>query len=250
MKSRPVIGITPTPSDVELGHGTFHRYTLADTYTKAIEKAGGVPLMLPPQHDAAPLLDILDGLLLSGGGDIDPKHFGQDDVHPKTYGIDAERDDLEFSLLRGALNRDMPVLCICRGIQVLNVAFGGDLYQDVADQFCSDLQHRQQDAGIVKEEPGHVVNVEPESLLARTYGATEIDVNSFHHQAVHTPGDGLRVVATSPDGLIEGLELPKKRWVLGVQWHPEMMFQVHTEHLRPFAALVDAAAGAEVEALA
>lgn len=240
MPRRPVIGITPTPNDVELGHGTFHRYTLADTYTKAIEAAGGLPLIIPPQANALPLLDILDGLLFSGGGDIDPKRYGAETIHPTTYGVDAERDDLELSLLKAALDRDLPIFCICRGIQVLNVALGGDLYQDVADEFGNTIQHRQQVEGIPKEEPGHSVQANADSLLARTYESTEILVNSFHHQAIHTAANGLSVVARSSDGSIEGVEMPDQRWVLGVQWHPEMMFRAHPEHLRPFAALVEA----------
>jgi putative glutamine amidotransferase len=243
MPRKPIIGITPTPMDDTQAHGEFHRFTLADTYTTAIEAAGGVPLIIPPQQgNIDDILDTIDGLLISGGGDIDPAEYGDGEVHETTGGIHKGRDDLELALAKAALDRDMPLLCICRGIQVLNVALGGTLYQDVADQFSDEISHRQQDNGIPKEEPGHSVTVQPDSLLARTYGQAEIDVNSFHHQSLKDVATDLQVNAVAPDGTIEAVEHPGKSWVLGVQWHPEMMYTAHDEHLKPFSALVEQAA--------
>lgn len=243
MSRKPVIGITPTPMDDTQDHGSFHRYTLANTYTTAVEEAGGVPLIIPPQAgNIEDILDTIDGLLISGGGDIDPARYGAASVHEKTGGIHQGRDDLELALALGALERDMPLFCICRGIQVLNVAMGGTLYQDVADEFSAEISHRQQDNKIPKHDPGHEVTVQPDSLLARTYGQSTIAVNSFHHQSLKDVAPELRVNAVAPDGTIEAVEHPGKSWVLGVQWHPEMMFAAHGEHLKPFEALVEQAA--------
>lgn len=238
----PRIGITPSPSTEKFSHGTFHRFAIADTYVQAVAAAGGLPLVLPPQEgNIEALLDTLDGLLLSGGGDIRPDRYGDQTVHPTTYGIHDLRDEFEFALLRGALTRDMPVLCICRGIQVLNVALGGSLIQDIADQHGVAVEHRQEEANIPKSDPGHTVAVEPGSLLERVYGQETIAVNSFHHQALKRVSPELRVNATAPDGIIEAVERPGSTFVLGVQWHPEMMFHAHHEHARPFQALVQAA---------
>jgi putative glutamine amidotransferase len=244
---KPIIGITPSPSSLERSHGAFHIYGIADTYTTAVEAAGGVPLVIPPQDgNAERIIDVLDGLLLSGGGDLDPARYGDGEVHPTTYGIHNGRDQLELALARLAFARDIPTLCICRGIQVLNVAFGGTLYQDVADQHSASIQHQQQQNGIVKHDPSHTVAVEPGSLLARVYGALEIEVNSFHHQGIRQLGEGLSAAGTAPDSLVEAIEHPGHRWMLGVQWHPEMMFREHVEHLRPFQALVEASVKASL----
>jgi putative glutamine amidotransferase len=239
---KPIIGITPSPMEDTQEHGTFTRYAMATTYTEAIEAAGGVPMVIPPQRgNIDEIISIIDGLLLSGGADIDPARYGDEELHPSTYGVNPLRDELEIDLARAAVARSIPTLCICRGIQVLNVALGGTLIQDVPDQYPSSVQHRQHDAGIPKEEPGHTVSVVPGSLLADTYGADTIAVNSFHHQALRDIAPGLYVNATSPDELVESVSLPDSGWMLGVQWHPEMMFRAHSEHLKPFEALVQKA---------
>ncbi len=160
LNRKPIIGITPSPSTMERGHGTSITYGIANTYTTAVEAAGGIPIVIPPQEgNVAQLAGIVDGLIFSGGGDIDPAAFGDTETHPKTYGIHPGRDALEFGLFQEALDREIPTLCICRGIQVLNVVLKGTLYQDVADQFSEDLQHRQQADSIAKEDPGHSVDV-------------------------------------------------------------------------------------------
>jgi putative glutamine amidotransferase len=187
-------------------------------------------------------MSAVDGILISGGVDIDPQRYGDDDVHEKTYGIHALRDDLEIALAREAVERDMPMLCICRGIQILNVALGGTLIQDIPDQYSTDIEHAQQNAGIEKHQPGHRVRVTPGSLLEQTYGSSTIDVNSFHHQALRDVAPDLEINAVATDEVIESVSRPGSGWILGLQWHPEMMFRAHPEHLQPFQALITEAA--------
>lgn len=241
---KPLIGITPTPSFDALPHGSFERYTLNAAYARAVVAAGGVPLALPLQAaEAAELLDVLDGLLLSGGGDVDPARFGAGSVHPAAYGISAERDQFELDLLEVALRQDTPVLCICRGIQVLNVALGGTLIQDIPSQPQTGyrVQHRQQVAGIPAHDPGHEVTLAEQSLLRELVNQPMLPVNSFHHQAIDRLALGLAAIARATDDTIEAVTMPERRFVLGVQWHPELMFAHHPVQLTLFQALVDAA---------
>ncbi|HCG30912.1 MAG TPA: gamma-glutamyl-gamma-aminobutyrate hydrolase family protein [Thermomicrobiales bacterium] len=239
---KPVIGITPSPMEDSQPHGSFDRYAISTTYTEAVEAAGGVPLVIPPQAgNIDEILSIVDGLLLSGGGDIDPILYGDDTLHEATYGIHPGRDALELALAREAVARDIPTLCICRGVQVLNVALGGTLIQDIPGQYSTEIEHRQQEQGIRKEEPGHTVAVTPGSVLARTYEADTIEVNSFHHQALKDIAPGLSIDAVAPDEIVESVSASAGRWILGVQWHPEMMFRERPEHLKPFVALVQQA---------
>jgi putative glutamine amidotransferase len=240
----PVIGITPNLIIDEASHGTFERMTLAVLYADAVRAAGGIPVVLPPE--SGPPLNapnIIDGLILSGGPDLAPSLYGDQSVHSATYGISSQRDEFELDLLRAAISRDLPVLCICRGIQVLNVAFGGTLYQHLPDQLESALLHRQHEAGIAFDHPGHVVDVVSGTLLEEVYGSgtTTVHVNSFHHQGIRDLAPNLTVNARSADGLIEAVSLPSARFVLGVQWHPEMMFQAHADQRAPFEALAVAA---------
>jgi putative glutamine amidotransferase len=246
---RPVIGITSSQFIDSASHGVFPRHSVSKAYAEAVHEAGGTPIILPFFGDlAANMLDLIDGLILTGGADIDPARFGDDQLHPKTYDVLPDRDEAEIELTRGALSRDMPILGICRGIQVLNVAMGGTLYQDVPDQFSAEIMHRQQEESIPANEAGHSVTVESGSLLERIYGEGSIAVNSFHHQAVREVAPGLVATGTSDDGLIEAVESPERAFVLGVQWHPELMFARHERHLAPFAALVEAAAAAKATA--
>ena len=243
MFMRPVIGITPSPQHDEFSHGDFYRFAMSDTYVRAVTAAGGVPIVLPPQKGIAEdLLDAIDGLLLSGGADVAPSRYGDADTHPDTYGVDPLRDEFEIELIAGARKRDMPVFCICRGIQILNVALGGTLYQHVPEQVPSDTPHRQHEAGIPKEEIAHAVVPTPGGVLDQIFGHSPVGVNSFHHQAIREVADGLVVEAVSDDGLIEAVSVPGYRFMLGVQWHPEMMFERHPEQLAPFQSLVEAAA--------
>jgi putative glutamine amidotransferase len=246
---RPVIGITSSQFIDTASHGVFPRHSVSKAYSEAVQQAGGVPIILPFFPELArEMLALIDGLILTGGADIDPARFGDTEVHPKTYDILPDRDDAEIRLAQGALDRDLPLLGICRGVQVLNVAMGGTLYQDVPDQFSADIQHRQHEADIPADEPAHIVSVASGSLLERTYGDEPIPVNTFHHQAVRDVAPGLIASGVAEDGLIEAIESTDFAFVLGVQWHPELMFARHERHLSPFAALVTAAASAKVGA--
>lgn len=241
---KPIIGITPSitaGTDSRPGR----RFTLPANYVEAVAAAGGLPLILAPQDGPVdPVLDLLDGLILSGGPDIRPSRYGDQEVHPSVYGVDDLRDAFELALTAGAIRRGLPLLGICRGCQVLNVALGGTLIQDIPDQYDTDIGHRQSDQQIPDAEPSHDVAVEPGSLLETVYGATRLQTNSFHHQAIRDIAPGLRLAGRAPDGIIEAVWQPEAPWVLGVQWHPEMMFLAHPEHLRPFQALIAAASGA------
>lgn len=233
-----LIGITPS---VRVDEKFGEQFTLALTYTGAIHSNGGTPIVLPPQDNASALLDRLDGLLLSGGGDIRPTRYGDQQVHPTTYGISDRRDAFEFALLRGALERGMPILAICRGIQVLNVGLGGSLWQDVSQLGPGTLAHREPLEFATRAAPAHDVMVVEGSLLGKVYGAPTIAANSFHHQVLKDLGTGLLATGHTADGAIEAVELPGYPFVLGVQWHPEMMYEVHPEHAAPFRHLVAAA---------
>ncbi len=211
------------------------------TYLHAVQQAGGVPVPLPPQLSAASLQRLgaeLDGLLLTGGGDVDPALWGEA-PHPKLYDVAPSRDTLETSALHLALGRSLPVLAVCRGLQVLNVALGGTLYQDVATEPGTQLLHSQKEP---RDQPTHKVKVASGSRLAETLGADEIEVNSMHHQAIHRLGRGLTAVAWAPDQLVEGAEWDDPaRFVLGVQWHPEELVGHSEPARRLFSALVAAA---------
>ena len=239
----PLIGITPALSTDTLPHGTFERHVLNRAYVDAVVAAGGFPLLLPAQDEAHAevLLDAVDGLLLSGGGDVEPSRYGATTVHPATYGVHPLRDAWELALLAGAYARDLPILAICRGIQVVNVGLGGTLVQDVEDQWPGAIQHRQVERGLAVDEVGHEVAVVPGTLAEEVFGVARLGVNSYHHQAVRDVAPGLVAAATAPDGVIEAVAAPGKAFVLGVQWHPELMFERHPAHLKPFAGLVEAA---------
>lgn len=240
---KPLIGITPSPSIDDAAHGTFYRYALARTYVDAVRAAGGIPIVIPESETELPnLLERLDGLLLSGGGDIDPALFGDPEVHPKTYGIDDERDAFEIGAWRYAAEHDVPTLCICRGIQVMSVAQGGSLIQHIPDSVSNALNHRQNELGKTRDDLSHDVAIaDGDHPLRHIANQDRLAVNSFHHQAVLIPGGDLRIVATAEDGVTEGLWHPGMRFGLGVQWHPEMLAAAHPVHAALFEALVDAA---------
>ena len=190
-------------------------------YLAALEDAGATPRVIDPAQDtASSVLDECDGLLLTGGADVDPKYYGDTDRHP-TIKVDPARDEYELALTREALARDMPIFAICRGVQLLNVAAGGTLIQDLPSQHPSSVTHRMKDPPDPKV---HAVSVEPGSRLAGLLGAAAADplaVNSRHHQAVRQVAPGFVVSATAPDGVVEGIEAPTLRFCVGVQWHPE-----------------------------
>ena len=211
-------------------------------YLHAVQQAGGLPVPLPPQLSAASLRQLgaeLHGLLLTGGGDIDPALFGQA-PHATLYDVAPSRDTLETSALSLALERGVPVLAVCRGLQVLNVALGGTLHQDVATEPGTQIPHGQTEP---RDQPTHKVKVAPGSRLAETLGADELEVNSMHHQALHRLGRGLTAVAWAPDQLVEGAEVADPaRFVLGVQWHPEDLADSEPKMKSLFDAFIEAAA--------
>lgn len=208
-------------------------------YARAVEGAGGVPLIFPPVDAAhAPaLLDAVDALLLSGGADIDPVHY-RAAPHAALGRIEPERDALEFALLREAQARKLPVLAICRGLQLVNVALGGTLWQDLPSEVAPHPQSR------ARTDRAHPVRMMEGSRLGDTLAVQRSSVNSFHHQAIRDLAPGLAAVAWSDDGIVEGIEVVAEWWLLGVQWHPEEFWAERgAPDLRLFEALVTAAAG-------
>ena len=197
------------------------RTFLNEPYIVAIQEAGGIPVVLTPAHGGSALralFDLLDGLVLTGGEDVAPERYREEVLHPNVESV-PERDALEFQLLEWALAADLPVLAICRGLQVLNVALGGTLIQDIPSEPAPLLPH---DAAGPPTTLAHTVAVAPGSCLAALVGPDDTRaVNSRHHQAVRALGEGLVVTATSPDGVVEAAELPSARFCVGVQWHPE-----------------------------
>jgi len=237
MSGAPLIGVT-TSITIDK---TPERAYVNSAYLSAVQQAGGVPVVLPPQLSAASLARLargLDGVLLTGGGDIDPAVFGEA-PHPTVYEVAPSRDTLETAVVGIALERRLPILAICRGIQLLNVALGGTLFQDVGTDPGTELRHGQQEP---RDQPTHKVRVAAGSLLAETLGADELEVNSMHHQSVKALGKGLTAVAWAPDEIIEGIELDdRSRFVVGVQWHPEELVRHSEAARRLFAALVRSA---------
>ncbi len=236
---RPLIGI-PTRTQVE---GDLTRYAVLATYTRALDLAGGAPVSIPlnlAEETLRAIFERLDALLLQGGVDIHPREYGES-VEPFCGEIDAARDATELRLARWALAESMPILGICRGIQTLNVAAGGTLYQDIAAQLNSPIRHPH-----IKGDPydrlAHSIEIDAHSRLARMLGTTRIEVNSLHHQALKTIAPGLRVTARAPDGVVEAVEAEDARFVVGVQFHPEWMLDGEARMLNIFRAFVAASA--------
>ena len=226
-----------------LPFGPLARYTynLGENYLRAVQAAGGLPVAIAPlltEQELRALFERLDGLLLAGGGDIDPALFGQM-RHRSTQDVSQERDRAELLLARWALAEDRPVLAICRGIQLVNVATGGTLIQDIPSQIPNALVHRYSD-DTPRDYLAHTIRVNEGTRLAAILGATEVAVNSWHHQSCDTPGRGLIYTAWSPDGIVEGAEVPGHRFAVFVQWHPEAMFHNRADMLALFRALVEA----------
>jgi putative glutamine amidotransferase len=217
---RPIVGITTDVQLTSFGAWTEESALVPTDYTRAVERAGGRAMLVPPSDD---------GLVLSGGSDLDPASYGQE-LHPETKGVIEERDRAELALLRGALERDMPVLAVCRGSQILNVGLGGDLVQHLPEVVGHD-DH--------KHTPGeyadHDVSVDPGTQLGALLG-DRAPVKSHHHQGFGRIGSGLRESARAEDGTVEALEDPSRRFALGVLWHPEA-----GEDTRLFEAFVEEA---------
>jgi putative glutamine amidotransferase len=221
MMRKPLIGLTSqNENPLTLRDSPYVR-----DYIESIERAGGSVRLIPAggfDESLENLFASLDGLLLSGGGDIDPVRFNGT-LHPSIDGISFERDQMEFGLLEMAIWKGLPFLGICRGCQVVNVCLGGTLYTDIPDQLGTTIQH-----SISQDEPrdliAHSVTVAPDSWLARLTGKSELQVNSRHHQGIDRLGNGLEVMAAAPDGLVEAICLEGHPFGMAVQWHPENMF--------------------------
>jgi putative glutamine amidotransferase len=210
--TKPLIGIG---SDILRKDGQRDRAFVYTTYVDSLRRAGAVPVLIPPQpENAADLVDELDGVLLAGGDDCDPSAYGEA-RHPTVEPMDPQRQENELSLARIARRRGIPTLGICLGVQMMNVAAGGTLIQHIE----SDIDH----ASEPSDRHRHGVAVDGGTRLAGILGERELDVNSSHHQAIKEIGDGLRVTAHAPDGIVEGLEDPRHPFYVGVQWHPEDM---------------------------
>jgi putative glutamine amidotransferase len=231
----PVIGITLDREEPG-GYSKFPWYALRENYAGVIAKAGALPVLLPSDPDRADAyLAKIDGLVITGGNfDVDPALFGAAARHD-TVKLKARRTDFEMAITRAAIAADKPVLGICGGQQLLNVALGGTLIQHIPDAVPGALAHEQPNP---RDEPGHKVAIEPGTKLHAIVGVTEMNVNSAHHQAVERVAAGARINAAAPDGVIEGIEATDARFVIGVQWHPE--FEIDPADLRIFTAFVDA----------
>jgi putative glutamine amidotransferase len=217
----PNIGLTCNVESVTYIGWTERAAMVPLTYVRAVARAGGRPLLIAPTpadlEDPAGLLDLLDGVLITGGSDLDPAHYGAA-PHPATAPTSADRDAFELALVRAAGERDLPCLGICRGMQVVNVAYGGELDQHLPDGLAHEI-HQGTRAGVFAD---HRVEVEPGSLAALAAGGTDVSVKSFHHQGVARLGDGLLATAHAEgDGTIEAIEDAERRFMLGVLWHPE-----------------------------
>ena len=232
---RPVIGITLDYSDADPA-----RYQASGDYATSVERAGGLPFFLPFRTDLSlipQIVDALDGVLFSGGNDLDPSLYGET-FHPRAVPIQPDRQRFELALIAEVERRRMPALGVCLGSQLMNVHRGGSLVQYLPDvRREGSIDHRKDPA---QPNRRHRVRIEPQTLLAGAIGRGEIDVNSRHKQAIRDVGRGLRVNAVAPDGVIEGIEDPTLPLFLAVQWHPENLSD-QPEHLAPFKLLVDKA---------
>ncbi|MHA1107476.1 MAG: gamma-glutamyl-gamma-aminobutyrate hydrolase family protein [Alphaproteobacteria bacterium] len=234
--TEPLIGIT-LDSEQPGGYSKFPWYAVRVNYCASVAAAGGLALMLPHEPDqVTQYLETIDGLIVTGGAfDVDPALFGANERHDSVTTKDR-RTAFEMAVTKGAIARDMPVLGICGGQQLLNVALGGTLIQHIPDEIEDALAHEQPNP---RDEPGHAVRITPGTLLHRITGTEEMQVNSAHHQAVLAVADGTLIDAVAPDGVIEGIEAKDRRFCLGVQWHPEFAIDPGDEKI--FAALIEAA---------
>ncbi|HKB82212.1 MAG TPA: gamma-glutamyl-gamma-aminobutyrate hydrolase family protein [Burkholderiales bacterium] len=230
-RQNPLIGLTT------YGRGADNRYTLPADYLDAVRRAGGAPVLIAPGEPRwAAILDVVDALILTGGGDIDPGRYNGK-RHETNYSIDQERDALELALAGRIIASGMPTLGICRGAQILNVAHGGQLIEHIPDEVGEAVLHR----APPREPIPHSVRLNPESRLARMLGREEFNVASWHHQALRGTAAGFEAVAHAPDGTIEAIEMPSHRWLIAVQWHPELSAASDPLQQKLFDAIVEEA---------
>ncbi len=236
---RPLIGISIAAGLSPNGRPYHRSYAMN---AQAIMDAGGLPVYVPtglPDDVLRELYERLDGVMLPGGGDVRPIVYGAD-AHPLTNTIDDARDTLEISLARWAYDDDVPLFGICRGHQVMNVALGGTLVQDIPSEVGADIPHETPDTE-ARSTIKHAVTIAPESRLASILGETRVQVNSLHHQAIEQIAPGMTITALAPDEIVEAMESPDKTFALSVQWHPEDLYQTSAEMRRLFRSFIDAA---------
>ena len=237
----PIIGLS-TGGRIENDFtGDYYQsfFYIPSLYIESVRRAGGVPVLLPPNtaDEVETLLPRLDGLIITGGADIDPKHYQGNSDHPNLTKIDHERDSSELALIRAWAKTDKPMLCVCRGMQVLNVAMGGTMHEHIPDVREKDIHRDSNGLWAI-----HEISVDENSRLAKAMGASKVETYSGHHQAVKAIGQGLCVVAQAPDGIVEALEHEQHRWLLGVQWHPEKSSAIDPTQQALFNTLVNKAA--------
>jgi len=234
---KPAIGITTGGRSEEYIKSRHYDafFSTPAPYVDAVRRAGGMPLLIPPiEDDSARILPLLDGVVVTGGTDIDPAEYGGDRWNPHVLPADRERDRGELGLLRRLLDEgETPLLCICRGLQALNVAAGGTLHEHIPDIRDEDIHRNEAGLWALQE-----VHVERDSLIAKVMGLTRLHTSSGHHQAVKQVAPGLRVAARAADGIIEALELPGHPWLIAVQWHREATAERDPSQQAPFDALV------------
>lgn len=227
-RPHPLIGLTT------YGRSVDNRYSLPADYLDAVRRAGGVPILVAPgEHRWEAPLQVLDALILTGGGDIDPDRY-RGKRHETNYGIDPERDAFELELGRRAIDSGLPTLGICRGAQILNVVQGGALIEHIPDEFGDSILHR----ALPREPVRHSVRVKASSRLATILGLDELHVTSWHHQALRGVATGLEAVAHAPDGTIEAVEMKDHPWLIAVQWHPELTAAADPLQQKLFDAIV------------
>jgi putative glutamine amidotransferase len=217
------------------------RVGLNQSYIRAVSRAGAAALLiphLPDEHRLRPIYDRLDGLLLSGGGDVDPAHYGER-IHEKCRTLEPRRDEMELMLVNWAMDEGKPILALCRGIQLLNVAQGGSLYQDIEAQI-QDAERHDWQHGYPRTYRAHIVTIAAGTRLAEIVEATEMPVNSLHHQALKRIAPGFIVTARAPDGIVEAMEAENHPFAIGIQWHPEELADSDAKAQHLFDALVEA----------
>ena len=238
--TKPVV-LIPTPIQGE----TRRSFAMGRNYVRSIIDAGGVPLMAPvtlDERSLRELYDAADGVMLSGGGDVDPAAY-EEARHEKTDLVDPDRDRAEFLMTLWAAADDKPIFGICRGIQAMNVALGGTLIQDIPSQWQTPLKHNGHYEGSQRDDVLHTVQVDPGARVEVMLRARQAGVNSFHHQALKRVADGLAVTSRAPDGVIESVEMAGKRFFVGVQWHPEEMSAGRADMMNLFVGFIQSLGG-------